>query len=89
MSTVQHTNDYFLPDVAALGETDRAVFDAGFERNGVLVHVSPKQRHAGFDAKRVGNSHIDVDGAECTKRISELLDGCVRRDEFEPRLASI
>ena len=48
---VQHADDDLLADVAALGERNRALLDAGFERNGVLGHVDAEQRIAGLDAR--------------------------------------
>ena len=49
VAAVQHADDHFLADVAALGEADRARLDAGLERNRLFVHVAMEQRHAGFD----------------------------------------
>ena len=46
VAAVQHADDHFLPDVAALGEADRARFDAGLERNRLFVHVLMKFRDA-------------------------------------------
>ena len=63
MAAVQHADDHFLADIAALGEADRARLDAGFERNRLLVHVAVKQRHAGLDAQRLGGLRVERDGA--------------------------
>src|SRR5690242_19464352 len=49
VTAVQHSDDDFLSDVTTLREADGARFDAGFERNRLLVHVLVKLRYAGFD----------------------------------------
>ena len=46
---MQHADDHFLADVAALGQRDRAILDAGFERNGVVGHVDAEDRIPGLD----------------------------------------
>ena len=44
LAAVQDADDHFLSDVAALGQADGAILDAGFERDGVLVHVDAELR---------------------------------------------
>ena len=46
LAAVQHADDDLLSDVAALGQADGAVLDAGFERNRLLVHVDAELRAA-------------------------------------------
>src|SRR5206468_11101810 len=53
VAPVQHADDHFLSDIAALREADGARLDPGFERNRLLVHVAMKERDAAFDAQRL------------------------------------
>jgi len=72
VTPVEHADDDLLADVASLTETDRARFDAGLERNRLLVHVTMKQRHARLDSDRLGGGGIDLGGAGVDQRASEL-----------------
>src|SRR5439155_22995234 len=56
VAAMEHADDDLLADVTALGETDGTRFETGFERNGLLVHVAMKQRHAGLDPDRLGRA---------------------------------
>ena len=55
---MQHADDDFLADVAALRQADRALLDAGLERDRVLVHVLAEHRAAGLDAADFGDLAI-------------------------------
>ena len=46
VTAMQHADDDFLPDVAALGHRDRPILDAGFERDRVVGHVHAEDRIA-------------------------------------------
>ena len=50
---MQHTDDDFLPDEAALAERDRALLDSRLERNRVVGHVDAEERVASLDAGSV------------------------------------
>ena len=51
VAAMQHTDDHFLADIAALGQRDGAILDAGLERNRVVGHVNAEDRIPGFDAR--------------------------------------
>ena len=66
---MQDPDDDLLPDVAALGQADRAILDPGFERNRVFGHVDAEARAAGLDAADVTASAADARRRHaCTKR---------------------
>ena len=50
---MQHADDDLLADVAALAHRDRAILDAGLERDRVVGHVHTEDRIPGLDARRV------------------------------------
>src|SRR5688572_18508883 len=58
---VRDADDYFLPDVAALGKRNRAILDAGLEWNRVVAHVGEEPRHAALDADHFESIEIDLD----------------------------
>ena len=49
VAAMEHADDDFLPDVAPLGQADRARLDAGFERDRFLVHVAVEAWNTPFD----------------------------------------
>src|SRR5690349_5920931 len=53
MSAMQHADDDFLSDVAALVHADGTRFDAGLQRDRLLVHVSMEERDSSFDSQRL------------------------------------
>ena len=55
-AAMQHADDDFLPDVAALGLTDGAIEQSGLERNRLGRHVDAESRPAGVDAHRLDES---------------------------------
>ena len=59
-AAVRDADDHFLADVAALRKRDRAILDAGLERDGVLVHVGEKPRHAALDANHLERVEVDL-----------------------------
>ncbi len=65
---MQHADDDFLPDVTAFGQADRAILDARFERDGVLVHVGAEPGHAGFDPEDFCD--VAVDGGASPPRVA-------------------
>ena len=53
VTAMEHANDHFLADVAALRQADGPRLDAGLERDGLLVHVAMEERNAGLDPQRL------------------------------------
>ena len=68
---MQYPDDHFLTDVTTLGQTDRAILDSGFERNGLLVHVLAESRPARLDADGLCGLPADVNRARRSKRIGQ------------------
>ena len=57
VTAVQNADDDLLSDIATLGQADRAILDAGFERNRVVVHVDAESRRPRFDPAGRLRSH--------------------------------
>jgi hypothetical protein len=79
VAAVQHADDDLLPDVTAFRQADRAVLDAGLERNGVLGHVLAEHGPAALDSANLGDIHIDIDGTIWLRESS----WCSRRQQME------
>ena len=58
MPAVQHADDHFLSNVAALRERDGALLDSCFERNRVRGHVHAEERIPRLDARGLEGSGI-------------------------------
>src|SRR5262245_29506685 len=80
---MEYADDDLLSDIAALGEADGAIFDAGFKRNRVLVHVDVKERYATFDAAGFHRVCADLDCAGGPQRFTKTNLQVLGNDDFE------
>src|SRR5690242_6011691 len=68
-----HSYDNFLSDVTTFREADRAIYDAGLERNGVAGHVDAKSRHARFNPERF----VGLTASRRDTRVGQLLSKAI------------
>src|SRR5262249_21420191 len=86
---VLHADDHFLPDVTALREADGPRFDAGLERDRLLVHVAMKARHAGLDANGLGGPFVECDDTRTLECRAKRVDLRAVDVQVEPRFSHI
>ena len=85
MSAVQHSNDDLLADVAPLGQADRPILDAGFERKRVFVHVDKEEWPAAFDSADLGGAEVHLDRTCAPQRFEKAALETRREDDLETR----
>ena len=73
MTAMQHADDHFLPNVAPLGQRERAILDARLERDGVGCHIDAVYRIARFDARGFERRGRRMKRARRRKRSSHLV----------------
>ena len=76
---MQDADDDLLPDVAALGQADRTILDARFERDRRRVHIPAEGRPSSFDARDVRRcAAIDPLRSGVEQRLLQLIaHGCI------------
>ena len=86
---MQHADDHFLADVAALGQRDGPVLDAGLERNGVVGHVDAEDRIPSLDARGLDRLCRDDASAGIGQRCDQIVFARPLDVHAEPRHAEL